>query len=174
MRIGEWGVRRIWRFGLVILILLSCVGCDRATKSIAREELASSPPISLLNDFVRFEYVENSGAFLGFGSNLPGEARFLLLVIFAGATLLATLVYTAGVHRLDLWPLIGLSLLAGGGVGNLIDRIFNDGAVTDFVRLGIGAFRTAVFNMADVAMVVGVGMILLRSVVGRKGARNAA
>lgn len=164
----------MWRFSLVILILLSCVGCDRATKNIAREEFVSSPPISLLNDFVRFEYVENSGALLGLGSNLPREGRFLLSVIFAGASLLVTLAYIASVHRLDLMPLIGLSLLAGGGVGNLIDRIFNNGAVTDFVRLGIGSFRTGVFNLADVAVVVGVVMILLWSAGERKGARSAA
>lgn len=164
----------MWRFSLAILILLSCAGCDRATKNIAREELVSSPPISLLNDFVRFEYVENSGALLGLGSNLPREGRFLLLVIFAGASLLLALGYIASVHRLDLMPLIGLSLLAGGGVGNLIDRIFNNGAVTDFVRLGFGSLRTGVFNLADVAILAGVLMLLLWSAGERRGARNAA
>jgi signal peptidase II len=54
-------------------------------------------------------------------------------------------------------------------MGNLIDRIINDGAVTDFVRLGIGSFRTGIFNLADVAIVVGVVMLLLWSVGGRIG-----
>ena len=164
----------MWRFSLVILILLSCVGCDRATKNVARGELASSPPLSLLNDSVRFEYVENSGAFLGLGSNLPGEGRFLLLVIFAGISLLLTLVYIATVHTSNLMALIGLSLLAGGGAGNLIDRILNNGTVTDFVRLGIGPFRTGVFNVADVAIMVGVAMLLLWSAGERQWTGNAA
>jgi signal peptidase II len=81
-------MQRKWRFSLAIMILLSCVGCDRATKTIVREELAFSPPISLLNDFVRFEYVENPGAILGIGSSLPSEGRFLLLVIFSGVSLM--------------------------------------------------------------------------------------
>ena len=162
-------MKRMWRLSLAILILLSCAGCDQATKNIARESLASSPPISLLNDFVRFEYVENSGALLGLGSNLPGEGRFLLLVIFAGVSLLLTLGYIARADQLDFKLLIGLSLFTGGGVGNLIDRIFNDGAVTDFVRLGIGVLRTGIFNLADVAIVAGAVTILLWSAGERKG-----
>ena len=157
--IGERGVKRMWRFGLVILILVSCAGCDRATKNVARELLVSSPSISLLNDFVRFEYVENPGAFLGLGSNMPREVRFVLLVIFASVSLVLTLAFIATVPSLGLRPLIGLSLVAGGGVGNVIDRIFNNGAVIDFIRLGIGPFRTGIFNVADVAIVVGVVMI---------------
>ena len=162
-------MRRMWRLGLVILVLVSCVGCDQATKNIARRSLASSS-VSLLNDSVRFEYTENPGAFLGLGSKLPREARFLLLVIFASATLLLTLAFTVSVsaRNLDVEQWVGLSLLAGGGVGNLIDRIFNDGAVIDFVRLGVGSLRTGVFNLADVAIVVGVILLLLGTARGRR------
>ena len=161
-------MKRGWRISLVILIVLSCVGCDRATKHIARRELAFSPPISLLNDSIRLEYTENSGAVLGLGSNWPRESRVLMFVIFTGASLLFTLGYLARVPRLELMPLIGLSLMAGGGVGNLIDRIFNNGAVTDFVRLGIGPLRTGIFNLADVAVVAGISMLFLWGV----GERN--
>jgi signal peptidase II len=156
-------MRRLWRFVLVLLILLSCVSCDRATKNIAKEQLAASPAISLLNDAVRFEYTENSGALLGLGSTLPSGVRYLLLVVFAGASLLFTLIYIASARRLDFALLMGLSLVAGGGLGNLIDRIFNNGFVTDFVRLRAGPLRTGIFNMADVAIVVGTGLILLWS-----------
>lgn len=160
-------MRRMWRLGLVILVLVSCVGCDQATKNIARRSLASSS-VSLLNDSVRFEYTENPGAFLGLGSKLPREARFLLLVIFTSASLLLTLAFTVSARNLDVEQWVGLSLLAGGGVGNLIDRIFNDGAVIDFVRLGVGSLRTGVFNLADVAIVVGVVLLLLGSARGRR------
>jgi signal peptidase II len=174
IRTREWDVKRMWRFGLVVLILVFCTGCDRVTKNVARELLASSPPISVLNDFIRFEYVENQGALLGLGANLPREDRFVLLTIFASVSLVLTLAFIAKVHSLGLRPLIGLSLVAGGGVGNLIDRIINNGAVTDFVRLGIGSFRTGIFNVADVAIVVGVVMLLLWSAGERKGIGNAA
>ena len=174
IRIGEWGVKRMWRFSLVVLILVSCTSCDRVTKNMAREWLAPSPPISVLNNFVQFEYVENLGAFLGLGSNLPREVRFALLVILASMSLVLTLALMARVHKSGLKPLIGLSFLAGGGAGNLIDRIINKGAVTDFMRLGIGSIRTGTFNVADVAIVVGVVMLLLWSAGERKGTRKAA
>jgi signal peptidase II len=71
-------------------------------------------------------------------------------------------------------PFIGLCLLTGGGLGNLIDRISNNGAVTDFLRLGIGPLRTGIFNLADVAIVSGVLMLLWWSVGEGKRARNTA
>ena len=89
---------------------------------------------------------------------MPREVRFVLLVIFASVSLVLTLAFIATVPSLGLRPLIGLSLVAGGGVGNVIDRIFNNGAVIDFIRLGIGPFRTGIFNVADVAIVVGVAI----------------
>jgi len=162
-----------WRLSLVLLIVLSCVGCDRATKYVAWRTLGSSPPISLLHDSIRLEYTENTGAFLGLGSNLPSAVRLLLFVIFSGAGVLLALIYIARVDRLDLIPTIALSLLAGGGVGNLVDRISNDGAVTDFVRLGIGPLRTGIFNLADVAIVAGVLLLFLWSTGGRRDAEDA-
>jgi signal peptidase II len=161
-------MKRVWRLGLVVLVLLSCASCDQATKNIARESLGSSPPVSLLNDAVRFEYTENMGAMLGLGSTLPREGRFLLLVVITSASLLVSLAFAIGARNLSVEQWVGLSLFVGGGVGNLIDRINNDGAVIDFVRLGVGAIQTGVFNLADVAIVVGVIVLLLGSARGRR------
>lgn len=166
-------MKKMWRLCILILAVLSCAGCDRATKQVAKHALASSPPVSLLNDFVRFEYVENEGAMLGLGSNLPREGRILLFVVFAGAGLLLAVAYVARAHRLDLGPTLALSLFAGGGVGNLVDRIINDGAVTDFVSVGFGRLRTGVFNLADVAIMVGALVLVLWGVGGQKGAAGA-
>ncbi len=167
-------MRRIWRFSLVVLVLISCAGCDQATKTIARQSLAYSSPVSLLNDSVRFEYTENLGAFLGFGSNLPREVRFLLLVILTSASLLLSLALAVSTRSLNAGQWIGLSLFIGGGLGNLIDRILNDGAVIDFVRLGVGPFHTGMFNLADVAIVVGVILLFLGSVKERRRTTSAA
>jgi signal peptidase II len=54
-----------------------------------------------------------------------------------------------------------MSFLTGGGLGNLIDRVFNAGAVTDFVVVGVGPLRTGVFNWADVLIMAGGGLLLL-------------
>ena len=58
---------------------------------------------------------------------------------------------------------IALSFMIGGGAGNLIDRIFNHGAVIDFLNLGVGTLRTGVFNAADMEIVAGITLLLLQS-----------
>jgi signal peptidase II len=154
-------MKRIHRLGLVVLILITCTGCDRMTKSLAKESLAASAPISLLNDSIRIEYSENHGALLGLGANLPGEARFLFLVVFVSLAVAITLAFAVSLRSFGPIPLIGLSLVAAGGLGNLLDRLFNDGAAIDFIRLGIGPLRTGIFNVADVAIVAGICVLLL-------------
>jgi signal peptidase II len=154
-------VQRIHRLGLVVLILVACTSCDQITKNIARVSLAPSSPISLLNDSIRMQYIENPGAILGLGGNLPREARVLFAVAFVSIILAFTLVFAVNTHRFSLMQLVGISLVAAGGLGNLLDRLANNGAVIDFVRLGIGPLQTAIFNVADVAILGGAFTILL-------------
>jgi len=52
--------------------------------------------------------------------------------------------------------IVALSLVVGGGIGNLIDRIFNQCCVVDFMNLGIGSLQTGIFNVADVVITFGV------------------
>lgn len=151
------------RLGLIILILIACTACDRVTKSYAYASLRSAPPVSLLNDSIRIEYTENTGAILGLGANLPSQARFLFLVVFAGLVLAVTLFYAFGTGSCGPIQLVGLSLVAAGGLGNLLDRIFNNGVVIDFMRLGLGPLRTGIFNVADVAIVAGTITFVLFS-----------
>jgi len=160
-------VKRIHRLGLVVLILIACTSCDRMTKTIAKESLASSSPISLLGDSIRIEYTENLGAILGLGANLPSRVRFLFFVVFASLILAITLAFAVNTHSFSLMPLIGLSLIAAGGIGNLLDRLFNNGAVIDFVSFGMGPLRTGIMNVADVATVIGVVTFLLFSAKGK-------
>ena len=160
-------MERIYRLGLVVLILISCTSCDQVTKTIAKESLAASSPISLLNDSIRIEYTENLGAILGLGANLPGQVRFLVFVIFVSLILAVTLTFAVNTHRFSLMQLTGLSLMTAGGIGNLLDRLFNNGAVIDFVSFGMGPFRTGIMNVADVATTIGVVTFLLFSMNGK-------
>ncbi len=141
---------------VLALGLLFCAGCDQAAKAIARGTLASSPPLSFLGDTVRFQYTENPGAFLSIGASLPPRARFLLGVVFVGAALVALFVFMLKSASLSPGQKAGLSLILGGGLGNLIDRLAHDGHVIDFVSVGIGSLRTGIFNVADVAITAGV------------------
>lgn len=152
-------MNRAFRLGLMMMFL-SCVGCDQATKILAKAHLPSRPPYVLLNGAVRIQYAENTGAFLSLGAELPEEARFFLFVVLVGSILAAGLAFAFSSRRLGLAQKAGLILAVGGGIGNLIDRIAH-GAVVDFVSLGIGPLRTGIFNVADVAITAGLVLFLL-------------
>jgi signal peptidase II len=149
-------MRSSLRLLLTALAFLALIGCDRATKALARDTLASSPPISLLGGAVRFQYAENPGAFLSLGASLSPQWRFLLGVVFSGAALAVLAVFALRSAQLSTAQRLGLCLVVAGGLGNLIDRLINDGRVVDFVSVGIGPLRTGIFNVADMAITAGV------------------
>jgi signal peptidase II len=146
---------------LISLILCSCVGCDQLVKTAAQVHLPSSHPVYLLGDLFRFQYSKNTGAFMGLGAGLPSTVRFWSLTISVGIVLAGMLGFVCASREIS-HPLsiLGVSLLLGGGFSNLLDRLFNDGAVVDFVSMGVGNLRTGVFNLADVAIMAGAGMLL--------------
>jgi signal peptidase II len=158
---------------VLFLLLATSVGCDQAAKIFAEAQLSHSEPISVLNGVVRFEYAENSGAFLSLGSALPASARFFLLVVVVAGLLALGIGFTIFSDRINLRQKAVLALAVGGGLGNLIDRI-SHGAVVDFMSLGIGPLRTGIFNFADVAITVGmVGVLWLAGTEPRDAHRGA-
>lgn len=150
------------RQAMVALVLLASIGCDQATKRIASAELRHEGVQSFLGDTFRLVYAENPGAFLGLGGTLGESARFWGLTVMVGLMLAAGLVYLAMKGR--SMPALfagGLALILGGGASNWYDRLVNDGRVVDFLNLGIGPVRTGIFNVADIAIMVGAGLIVL-------------
>jgi signal peptidase II len=103
--------------------------------------------------------VENTGGFLGLGSGLPIEARTALFSVATAVLLLGLVAY--GIRlRWTGWPAFGLTLFVGGGVSNWVDRVLH-GSVIDFINVGVGPLRTGVFNVADVAIMGGVAILLV-------------
>jgi len=153
------------RLTIIIFVSLLSIIIDQATKSIAAEHL---PPYSYADDSqsywydtVRIGYTENSGVFLGLGNNLSDEVRFGLFVVLVSFLLIGLLWYLIRNQELTPLSLVGLSLVFSGGVSNLYDRITNNGAVIDFVNMGIGSLRTGIFNIADVAIMLGLLLFVL-------------
>ena len=144
--------------GLVATIVTT-VGCDRVTKHVATAALAGRPARSLLADTVRLAYVQNAGGFLSLGADLPETLRVSL---FVGATAILLLALVAYGIRLRWrgWAAFGLALFVAGGVSNWVDRVLH-GSVIDFINVGVGPLRTGVFNVADVAIMLGVGIVLV-------------
>ena len=146
----------LWkRISVILLVTFCCVGCDQASKYMASERLQKNRVSSYLNDTVRIGYTENRGAFLGLGKNLPAKTRFLVFTVFTGIFLLGFLLYMVFSKALSLSVLIGLSCMFSGGASNLFDRATNDGAVVDFLNVGVGPVRTGIFNIADMAILFG-------------------
>lgn len=136
-------------------VLVFAAGCDQATKRIAVDRLAAAPPLSLAGDVVRFELAANPGGFLSLGAQLPDGARRLVFVALVPALLLGLCALALRARPVSAGTAAALGLVAGGGLGNWLDRV-REGAVTDFVSLGVGGLRTGIFNVADVAVIAGV------------------
>lgn len=149
------------RLTLLLAVVLVCGGCDQITKSIATETLATAPTRSYLGDFFRLTYAENTGAFLSLGSNLSKTARTILFTLMSGALLVGLTVFIMISKEMTRGLTVSLSLILGGGASNLADRMINDGRVVDFMNMGIGSLRTGIFNVADVAIMVGMGLVLV-------------
>lgn len=144
------------------VMLLATAGCDHAAKRIAQSTLGDSPPISLAADTVRFELASNSGAFLSLGAHLPAEVRVPLFVLLVPVLLIVVCTVLLRSSTVQRHQVVGLGLLAGGGIGNWLDRLMHDGSVIDYVSLGLGSLRTGIFNVADVAVIAGVVLIMLQ------------
>jgi signal peptidase II len=157
------------RLALFLLVLLVCAGCDQASKHVAWSLLAGAPDLELADGMVRFERASNPGAFLGLGAGLPEGVRRGLLMGLVPLLVAALSLALVASHRLAPGPLVGLALVTGGGLGNWLDRLAHDGAVRDFVSLGLGPLRTGIFNVADVAILLGVALL----VAGPLGAERA-
>jgi signal peptidase II len=153
----------IHRTVLVSLVFLACVGCDQITKGVAREHLVTGESHSFLGDTFRLIHAENTGAFLSLGDALPERLRSAIFI--GGAAILCLAALWAALLARDLGrsQVVALSLIASGGISNWIDRLIYDGRVTDFLNLGLGGLRTGIFNVADMALMLGVGLYFLSS-----------
>jgi len=158
---------------LILLILCSCVGCDQVTKSVARNHLVSSSPIYLMEGVFRLQFSENAGAFMSLGRGLPESVRFWLLIICVGVALTGMLQFVLFSREMDRFSVTAAALIIGGGFSNLLDRLYNDGLVVDFLNAGIGPVRTGIFNLADVAIMAGSGMLVYWSLFVKKPRRSA-
>ncbi len=76
---------------------------------------------------------------------------------------LLVLVFVLFVQPMSLDMVVAWSLVLSGGLGNLVDRIINDGRVIDFMNIGIGSLRTGIFNVADVCITVGVVLLVFQA-----------
>ena len=163
----------VTRMFLVLLVLLLTVATDQITKKLAQDRLKGTETRYIAGDIFVLHYMENRGAFLGMGAGFPGPVRILVFVAFPVLMLVGLLIFIFRKEDAGVPFLLGLSLITGGGIGNLIDRILYHGSVTDFMNLGIGNIRTGVFNFADFFVLVGLGLVVIFEL-ARKPAKKSS
>jgi signal peptidase II len=158
---------------VTFIILFACIGCDRVTKIIAKQNLPQDEVISLWKDTVRLGYTENPGAFLSFGANISEPVRYVVFTLIVGLFLSGLLIYQLSSKQMTRLQVLAMSLVLGGGYGNLIDRVFHEGHVFDFLNVGIGPLRTGIFNVADISITLGVLWFLVLAFIHRDRANTS-
>jgi signal peptidase II len=138
----------------LIAFVLS-IGADQASKIWARAVLKPRypEPLTVISGFWDMLYSENTGVAFGMFRNVPGAKYFFYVVGAIALAVVWSYLKKAAPEARRL--AVELGLLAGGALGNLIDRAFF-GYVTDFVLWKAGSFRWPTFNIADAALVIGV------------------
>lgn len=143
----------------IVILIVANIAVDQISKIIVRAEIGRNEVIELIGNTFIMTKVENKGAFLGMGSELPPTMRWILLLILPVIVLGGVTYYILTNKTLDRLSLIAFCCIIGGGIANVFDR-FVYGSVTDFFHIDFGGvFRTGIFNVAD--MSVTFGMILL-------------
>ena len=144
----------------LLIVLFICIVFDQITKYTAKHYLEGQGVYSFIGDTFRLGYSENTGAFLGLGSSLPEHIRTLIFSGLVALFLLAFLIYIIKSTSISKIGVIAGALIISGGLSNLIDRLVNNGAVIDFMNLGIGSLRTGIFNVADMAIMLGAFILI--------------
>jgi signal peptidase II len=148
----------------IIAVTLLTLAADQASKRWARSSLRGRPAVVVIDGYLDLEYHENPGSAFGLLRNLPG-ARFILIGIGIVALVVVWRMVSRVQHRRRMGD-IAFALVAGGAVGNVVDRVYI-GRVVDFVLMHFHRkYIWPAYNVADVALVAGVGLLIL--VLGRR------
>lgn len=150
--------RRIMR-RFHLFIALGVLIADRLTKRLVAREISLHDSITIVRRVFYITHVENRGAAFGLFAESPSEWKIAVLVLFSivALVIVSALLWRSS-HALTA-SAVGLSLILGGALGNLWDRLLN-GRVVDFLLVYIGSYQWPAFNVADSAIVVGAGLLV--------------
>lgn len=160
-------MKGISRTALILIIIIANIAIDQVTKKMTRDQIEYNETIEVIGDYLILTKVENEGAFLGMGSSLSPTLRTILLLILPSCVMLVLFVYLVRNKEITQLSLIALSFIVGGGIGNIYDRIVY-GSVTDMVFIDLQFAHTGIFNLADVSVMIGTGIILVEQFLPKK------
>jgi signal peptidase II len=159
---------KFFKLILILSIICTVVGCDQSSKYYIKHTLEKYTTYPIVGDLFVLRYTENSGGFLGLGSGLPPDLKPVLFLIIPATVLMLLFIYTLvnSIYKnvLPKIDVFGFCCLIGGGIGNLIDRTVYGGKVIDFMNFGIGELRTGILNVADLAVTLGITIIIINQI----------
>lgn len=132
------------------IFFLVVVAVDQLTKAIVMRSMVPGQSIPIVRDVFHLTYVLNPGAAFGILSN-----QRMFLLVTGAALILATAYFYPLLKKSDAWLRLGATAILSGAVANLIDRV-QTGFVVDFFDFRIWP----VFNVADIAIVTGMGLMI--------------
>ncbi|MGD0569508.1 MAG: signal peptidase II [Candidatus Sulfotelmatobacter sp.] len=143
-----------------LLIVIVVVLLDRWTKHLVAQRIRLYAHIQIIPGFFRLTHTENTGAAFSLFADSPTPWKTGLLIAFSAVALVVVSVLLWKNHPAHMATGIGLSLILGGALGNLWDRLAR-GRVVDFLLFYVKRYQWPVFNLADSAIVVGAGLLVL-------------
>jgi signal peptidase II len=149
--------QRILPVGLTLGL---CIFLDQLSKQLAAHYLSPLVGTAYMGGLLRLIYAQNSGMFSSLGAGLSATARFWLFTVAVSVLLCGLLVYLLLGARVDRSSLLGGAMIVGGGLSNVLDRLLHQGMAIDFIYLVIDGWITDVFNLADLAISVGLIVLL--------------
>ncbi|MDX9917043.1 MAG: signal peptidase II [Gudongella sp.] len=138
-----------------IIVVLLVVIADQFSKKLAVKYLMNQKPIEVIKNFMELHYVKNFGAAFGI---LQNQRIFFIIMTSLVLGGLAGYLFKNS-EKLTLFAKLAISLLIGGALGNLIDRI-RHGYVVDFIKVDLKIYNFPVFNVADMFIVVGTALLI--------------
>ena len=158
---------RTIHFLLALLVVL----LDRWTKRLVAARIGMYTHIQIIPGFFRLTHTENTGAAFSLFADSPSHWKTVLLIGFSMIAMVIVSVLLWKQTRALTITGIALSLILGGAVGNLWDRLAS-GRVVDFLLFYVKQYQWPVFNLADSAIVVGAGLLVIEILWGKSGARE--
>src|SRR6202521_3484150 len=145
---------------MYLLIALIVVVLDRWTKHVVAQRISLYSHIQVIPGFFRLTHTENTGAAFSLFADSTAPWKTDLLIAFSVIALIVVSVLLWRNHHAHIATGVGLSLIMGGALGNLWDRLTR-GRVVDFLLVYVKQYQWPVFNLADSAIVVGAGLLIV-------------
>jgi signal peptidase II len=133
---------------------------DQIGKAVMTAWLAPRGSVAIIPGLFSLTYVRNTGAVFGLFRSLSDPWRGVLLTLVPLLAIVLVIVMAVRTPPGRLRPLVALGMILGGALGNLVDRI-RLGSVVDFLDVYVGSYHWPAFNLADSAICIGVGLLIL-------------